>query len=99
MGRPISRLISPNGLTNVRCIMFAAHVPSTDAGQDRALASDAQEPHPVENYYLPGALEAKSDALVEYYNHHRYHESLSNLTSADVFGRGHTILLKRDRIK
>ncbi len=34
------------------------------------------------------------------YNHRRYHESLNNLTPADVyFGRGHTILLERERIK
>ena len=34
------------------------------------------------------------------YNHRRYHESLKNLTPADVyFGRGQTILLERERIK
>jgi putative transposase len=39
-------------------------------------------------------------AFVEHYNHHRYHESLSNLTPADVyFGRGQTILLERERIE
>ncbi|MFP3802874.1 IS3 family transposase, partial [Paraburkholderia sp. SIMBA_027] len=32
--------------------------------------------------------------------HRRYHESLANLTPADVyFGRGHTILLERETIK
>jgi putative transposase len=32
--------------------------------------------------------------------HRRYHESLDNLTPADVyFGRGQTILLERERIK
>ncbi len=54
----------------------------------------------LENYYLPGDLEAQIEAFVEHYNHHRYHESLNNLTPADVyFGRGQTILLKRERIK
>jgi transposase InsO family protein len=54
----------------------------------------------LENYYLPGALEAQVRAFVEHYNHQRYHESLDNLTPADVyFGRGSTILLERERIK
>ena len=54
----------------------------------------------LENYYLPGALEAEIDSFVEHYNHRRYHESLDNLTPADVyFGRGPTILSDRERIK
>jgi putative transposase len=54
----------------------------------------------LENYYLPGDLEAQIEAFVADYNHRRYHESIDNLTSADVyFGRGQTILLQRERIK
>ena len=54
----------------------------------------------LENYYLPGDLEAQLGAFVEHYNHRRYHESLNNLTPADVyFERGQTILLERERIK
>jgi transposase InsO family protein/transposase-like protein len=54
----------------------------------------------LENYYLPGQLEAQIDAFIAHYNHQRYHESLRNLTPADVyFGRGQTILLERERIK
>ncbi len=54
----------------------------------------------LENYYLPGDLEAQIDEFVGHYNHQRYHESLQNLTPADVyFGRGQTILLQRERIK
>ena len=54
----------------------------------------------LENYYLPGDLEANIEKFVDHYNHRRYHESLSNLTPADVyFGRGQTILMERERIK
>ena len=54
----------------------------------------------LEHYYLPGDLEAQVAAFVERYNHSRAHESLDNLTPADVyFGRGHTILSQRERIK
>jgi transposase InsO family protein len=54
----------------------------------------------LENYYLPGDLNAQIVRFVEHYNHSRYHESLKNLTPADVyFGRGRTILLERERIK
>jgi putative transposase len=54
----------------------------------------------LENYYLPGDLEHKIADFVSHYNHLRYHESIANLTPADVyFGRGQTILLQRERIK
>jgi len=54
----------------------------------------------LEHYYLPGDLEREVAAFVEHYNHVRYHESLNNLTPADVyFGRAETILLERERIK
>ncbi len=54
----------------------------------------------LENYFFQEDLEAQIAAFVEHYNHRRYHESLDNLTPADVyFGRGQTILLERERIK
>ena len=54
----------------------------------------------LENYYLPGELQERLQQFVTYYNHERYHESLDNLTPADVFyGRGDAILHKRRQIK
>ena len=54
----------------------------------------------LDNYYLPGDLERQIGAFVEHYNHSRYHESIDNLTPADVyFGRAKTILTERQRIK
>ena len=54
----------------------------------------------LENYFLPGILKRQIEAFIAYYNHRRYHESLGNLTPADVyFGRDQVILERRRRIK
>jgi putative transposase len=54
----------------------------------------------LDNYYLPGDLERQIGTFVEHYNHVRYHESIDNLTPADVYlGRAETILAERQRIK
>lgn len=54
----------------------------------------------LENYFLPGDLERQTAAFVDHYNNHRYHESLANLTPADVYhGRGAKILKMREEIK
>ena len=54
----------------------------------------------LENYYLPGDLEQQIGAFVEYYNNERYHESLNNVTPADVyFGRDKSIIRERKKIK
>jgi transposase InsO family protein len=54
----------------------------------------------LENYFLPGDLTQQIKAFVDHYNNHRYHESLSNVTPADVyFGRAQSILNNRERVK
>ena len=54
----------------------------------------------LDNYYFPDDLRAEIDRFVEYYNNHRYHESLNNVAPADVyFGRNNEIEDKREQTK
>jgi transposase InsO family protein len=54
----------------------------------------------LDNYYFTSELEEQLRKFVSYYNHERYHESLNNLTPADVFyGRAEEVLEERDLIK
>jgi transposase InsO family protein len=54
----------------------------------------------LEHYYFPWQLEEALRDFVAYYNNQRYHESLGNVTPADVyFGRHQQVLSTRDRIK
>ena len=39
----------------------------------------------LENYYLPEELKVRIGEFVQYYNYERYHESLDNLTPAEVY--------------
>jgi transposase InsO family protein len=61
-------------------IMSAGARPSSDPGQDRALAPDAEEPHPARKLLPAGRSRAAGRGFVDHYNHRRYHESLDNLT-------------------
>ncbi len=50
----------------------------------------------LEHYYYPWELEQAISKWVEHYNHERYHESLDNVTPADVYeGRRNDILDQR----
>ncbi|MBT7612216.1 MAG: IS3 family transposase, partial [Rhodospirillaceae bacterium] len=51
-------------------------------------------------YYLQGDLENEIGTFVGYYNSHRYHESIGNVTPSDAyFGRHTAIIEKREKIK
>jgi putative transposase len=54
----------------------------------------------LDNYYYPEELKTQISTLVEYYNYQRYHESLKNVTPADVYqGRAALVLEQREMIK
>src|SRR5215204_5411316 len=81
-----SPAISPNGSTAGASSISGAHriTPKTQ-GKIERWHQTLKNRVLLENYYLPGALEAEVGAFVEHYNHARYHESLHNLTPADVY--------------
>ena len=53
----------------------------------------------LDNYFALEELVAALQKFVNRYNNQRYHESLNNLTPADVyFGRGEMILKERQKL-
>ena len=92
----LAKYLKAKGMDHVR---GAPHHPQTQ-GKIERWHQTMKNRVLLENYFLPGDLERQIGAFVEYYNHHRYHESLGNLMPADVYhGRGAQILDMRKEIK
>ncbi len=54
----------------------------------------------LQHYYFPEDLKTALRDFVRYYNNERYHESLDNVTPANVyFGRQYEVLTRRSKIK
>jgi len=54
----------------------------------------------LQHYYAPWDLECEIERFVRWYNHERYHESLDNVTPADVYnGRHREIVIARELVK
>jgi transposase InsO family protein len=88
--------LSDNGMSHVR---GAPYHPQTQ-GKIERWHQTLKNRILLEHYFLPGDLEKQIERFVDHYNHRRYHESLDNLTPADVyFGRGESILRDRRKIK
>lgn len=88
--------INDNGMSHIR---GAPYHPQTQ-GKIERWHQTLKNRRLLENYFLPGDLERQIESFVEHYNHERYHESLNNVTPADVyFGRAQSILNQRERIK
>jgi len=51
-------------------------------------------------YYSPEVLRTRIGEWVDYYNDHRYHEAIDNVTPSDkYFGRDREILAQRKKTK
>ncbi len=88
--------IKDNGMSHVR---GAPYHPQTQ-GKIERWHQTLKNRILLENNFLPGDLERQIENFVEHYNHERYHESLKNVTPADVyFDRAQSIINRRERIK
>ncbi len=92
----LSDYLADNGMTHTRGRPYHPQTQGKIERWHRSMKNQIL----LENYYLPGELKIALQGFVSYYNHERYHESLKNLTPADVFyGRGQEILDQREKIK
>ena len=91
------KYLADQGLTHARGKPYR---PMTQGKIDRYHRSIKKNILLLDNYYCPEDLILEVGKFVEYYNCHRYHESLDNVTPADVyFGRAAKILDQRERTK
>jgi putative transposase len=92
----LSDYLEENGMTHTRGRPYHPQTQGKIERWHRSMKNQILLNH----YYFPSELQGHLQRFVSYYNHERYHESLNNLTPADVFyGRGAEILEQRERIK
>ena len=107
-----TRLLSDNGsgyisrafgdylrLLGIRHILSAPFHPQTNGKVERYQQSLKKEVNQLP-YELPSELEMAIAAFVDYYNYHRYHKALGDVTPADVLnGRREEILERRKEVR
>ena len=86
-------------LVGVRHIVASPYHPQTNGKIERYHRSLKGEINQLP-YEMPSELEKAIAAFIEYYNYHRYHEGLGDVTPCDVYtGRHREILKKRKEAK
>ena len=92
----LKQWLARNGMTHTR---GAPYHPQTQGKIERYHRS-MKNVIKLENYYFPWELERAIADWVHHYNNERYHESLDNVTPADVYaGRRQVILDQRAVVK
>jgi len=96
LSKELAAYLEEKGMTHTRGKPFHPMTQGKIERYHRSLKNEVL----LQHYYMPGELEREIARFVEYYNNQRYHESLNNLTPADVYsGRAREIETRRERIK
>ncbi|MDP7202453.1 MAG: integrase core domain-containing protein, partial [Dehalococcoidia bacterium] len=86
-------------LVGIRHILAAPYHPQTNGKLERYHQTIKRDVNQVV-YEVPSELGMKTDRFVEYYNHHRYHTALGNVTPVDVLtGKRETVLQHRKEVQ
>lgn len=96
LSKELAEYLEERGMTHTRGKPFHPMTQGKIERYHRSLKNEVL----LQHYYQPEELEREIARFVEYYNNERYHESLNNLTPADVYcGRAKEIETRRERIK
>jgi len=86
-------------LVGIRHILAAPYHPQTNGKLERYHRSIKREVNQTP-YEFPSQLERAIASFVEYYNFHRYHKALDNVTPVDVIqGKREQILQRRKEVQ
>jgi RNA-directed DNA polymerase len=96
IAEPLAKYLQDHHIQHVRGAPYHPQTQGKIERYHRSMKSVVK----LENFYFPWELEQAVASFVDYYNHRRYHESLGNITPADVyFGRAQEVQLRREQIK
>lgn len=96
IAKALKEFLENEGIKHVRCKPYHPQTQGKIERYHRSMKSVLL----LDNYYLPSELADEIRLFIAYYNEYRYHESLSNITPADVYyGRSEEILRKRMEVK